>query len=331
MRKTNLQFPFDRRSAPIYIIIAAMTFVGLILANWLGFTIAPAIFPQFFGMPLLSVVGGWGLRRIGRPNFGTAMETLGLFYLQGLAAFFCIAPLAVLSAPFADPALAAADRAIGFDWIAYAKLTEPVRPVLNFAYKSFDWQPALVSVGLFTRQGLRLWETATAAVIALVFATVIFPFAPAQGASIFLHFDLHAPVQPFAPALQALKHGYRSLDNSVFTGLISMPSYHAAAALIFTWALWMTPLRWPALALNILMLAATVPLGSHYLVDILAGVAVGALAIRLSTLWYRNAGGYPGSWTLPLVSSKARRWRSSRDSRVSCRGQRINLSGRENR
>lgn len=298
-REVRLQFPFDRRSAPIYTAIAAMSLVGLILVALLGFSISPRIFPQFFGMPLLSVIGGWGLRRIGRPNFGTGMETLGLFFLQGLAAFFCIAPLASISAPFADAMLASADRKLGFDWIAYSRLMEPIRPVLMFAYKSFDWQPALVSIGLFARQSTRLWQTATAAVIAIIITTIIFPFAPALGASNFYRFDVHSSMQPFAPALLALKHGYRSLDNSVFTGLISMPSYHASASLIFTWALWKTALRWPAIALNLLMLAASIPLGSHYLVDIIAGVMVGVLAVRIATLFIPEVLTTPRSGTQP--------------------------------
>lgn len=259
-----------------------MAFLGLILVGVLGFRISPAIFPQFFGMPLLSILGGWGLRRIGRPNFGTGMETLGLFFIQGLAAFFCIAPLAALSAPFADAALSSADRALHFDWVAYVRSTQPFRPIFNFAYVSFDWQPGLVSLFLFAKQSLRLWQAATASVIAVIITTVVFPFVPAQGAAIFYGFDVHTSTHSFAPALIALKHGYRSLDNNVFTGLISMPSYHAAAAAIFVWALWKTALRWPALVLNFIMLAAAIPLGSHYLVDILAGLIVGTIAVRLS-------------------------------------------------
>lgn len=283
VNKLELRWPFDRRSAPIYILMAGMLLAGLILVEVLGFTISQGIFPEFFGMPLLSVLGGWGLRRIGRPNFGTALETLGLFFIQGLAAFFCIAPLAAISAPFADAALAKADQALGFDWVAYAKFTEPLRPVFNFAYKSFDWQPAVVAFGLFARQSARLWQSATAAIIGIILTSIIFPFAPAIGASIFYGFEIHVSPRPFAPALLALKHGYRSLDNSVFTGLISMPSYHAVAALIFSWALWPTVLRWPSIVLNMAMLAAAIPLGAHYLVDILAGLVVGAISIRIST------------------------------------------------
>ena len=66
-------------------------------------------------------------------------------------------------------------------------------------------------------------------------------------------------------------------------GLISIPSYHAAAALMFAWAAW--PLRgwkWLFLALNTGVAASATVVGNHYLVDIVAGVAVGAASIVLA-------------------------------------------------
>ena len=92
-------------------------------------------------MPLAAVLAGWGLRRVGKPNLGSAMEMLGLFYIQGLAAFFLIAPLASISAPLADDLLSKVDRSLGFNWQAYAQLTQNVNFPLLVAYKSFGWQP----------------------------------------------------------------------------------------------------------------------------------------------------------------------------------------------
>ena len=63
-------------------------------------------------------------------------------------------------------------------------------------------------------------------------------------------------------------------------GLITFPSFHAALGVIFARAFWSVPwLRWPALAVNLLMIAATPVNGGHYFVDVAAGGAVACVAI----------------------------------------------------
>jgi hypothetical protein len=123
LRERQLHWPFDRRAYPNYVIVLALTMLGLALLWLRGFTIAPRIFLEFFSWALLMIFGGWGLRRIGWPNFGGAMEATGMFYWQGLSTFFCIVPLATLPIPFKDSLLASWDHALGFDWVAYAKAT----------------------------------------------------------------------------------------------------------------------------------------------------------------------------------------------------------------
>ena len=268
----EMQMPFDRRSLPAYATIILMAASGLGLCVWLGFSISPVIFPNFFQMPLMAVLSGWGLRRIGRPNLGSAMEMLGLFYIQGLAAFFLIAPLASISGPLADPSLAQADQFLGFDWMAYAHLTEPLNLPLLVAYKSFAWQPAFVALAVFLLgQSNRGWRLVTAAVLALLITSLVFPPRASTSAS----------------ALLALKSGSRLLDNSVFTALIAFPSYHAAAAALYVWGCWKTPFRWPVLALNVVMLAGAITIGGHYLIDIIGGLVVAAIALGVAGLLVR--------------------------------------------
>jgi membrane-associated phospholipid phosphatase len=58
-------------------------------------------------------------------------------------------------------------------------------------------------------------------------------------------------------------------------GIITFPSLHAALGLIFALALWPDRvLRWFSLALNLLMIVATPIDGSHYFVDVFAGLAI---------------------------------------------------------
>jgi membrane-associated phospholipid phosphatase len=61
--------------------------------------------------------------------------------------------------------------------------------------------------------------------------------------------------------------------------VITFPSLHAALAMIITAAVWPVRfLRWPIVVLNAAMLVATPVDGAHYLIDVLAGIAVAALS-----------------------------------------------------
>lgn len=279
-RSVEMQPPFDRRSLPAYATLALMAVMGLCLCAALRFSISAEIWPRFFGPPAAIIVGGWGLRRLGKPQFAGVMETMGLVYLEATPAFLCLVPLTAISAPLADGWLSLADRALGFDWMAYYHAMLPVGGFLVFIYKAILWQPALVSFTLFlTGRSDRGWQFTNAAVIAMAISTALYAFAPAVGSTVYYSVQPLVPVEPFAPILIALKEGYRAVDRSSFTGLISFPSYHAAAAVMFTWALWPTRLRWPVLVINVLMTASAIVVGSHYLIDILAGCIVGAVAI----------------------------------------------------
>jgi membrane-associated phospholipid phosphatase len=88
-------------------------------------------------------------------------------------------------------------------------------------------------------------------------------------------------VQTSWPVFYGLRDGsFRALVAVGSEGIITFPSLHAALAVILIAALWpLQWLRWPILAVNVAMLAATPIDGSHYLTDVLAGIAVAALAL----------------------------------------------------
>jgi len=64
------------------------------------------------------------------------------------------------------------------------------------------------------------------------------------------------------------------------SGIVSFPSFHAASAVLYMWALW--PVRrigGIAAVLNLMMIAATPVIGAHYIVDVAGGVALAAGSI----------------------------------------------------
>jgi len=165
---------------------------------------------------------------------------------------------------------------------------------LNWIYLSFHVQSIIViGVLLLRNSQLTIWRFLTANALCLAMTAVIFPLFPAEGT--YVHFGITPAALPgstgteapwhFAHALRLLKSGYRHIDDQVLSGLVSFPSYHTMAAVLFTWAVWKTPVRWPLAALNCAMVMATPVIGAHYFIDLIGGVGVAVVAIRLACTW----------------------------------------------
>jgi hypothetical protein len=197
--------------------------------------------------------------------------------------------------PMQDAALHALDRALGLDWMAwfnffYERHTLLVITVL--AYSMIGWPVFGAPIVLgWTRRYRRLQEFTLAFAIALVTTTVISAFVPAMGTYDLLKFMPDPEV--FTPGayltqlhdLPMVRDGtLRHLSLTDLGGIVTFPSFHAAAAALYLWAFW--PVRWvgpTAAVANIAMLVATPIGGGHYFVDVFAGIAVAAVSIAAAT------------------------------------------------
>jgi membrane-associated phospholipid phosphatase len=298
---------FDRRSLPIYSIVVAALALAVPMMLLTGFTVSRRV---AFGVPsttFLFLSAAWAARRYSHKAVAGWLECLALAGIQGTVLLFVLYPLTALSGQFADDQLAYADKLLGFDWANFtaAMARHPVATdLLIAAYRSFGWQPPLLlAILFFTNRGDRGWETVSAATIALVIASVVFLFFPCEGA--FLH-SRHLPAEfgrfatfrawDFGPIIHLIKDGgVRRIDGSTLSGLVSFPSYHATTAAIMAWAAWPTKGRWVFLPLNVAMAVAAIPVGAHYLVDILAGCAVAAISILLASAVGRHLSEDPSS------------------------------------
>ena len=72
----------------------------------------------------------------------------------------------------------------------------------------------------------------------------------------------------------------RHLELLELGGIVTFPSFHAASAVLYVWALWPAKLFRPLiLPANGFMLAATPINGGHYFVDLIAGIVIAVFAI----------------------------------------------------
>ena len=65
-------------------------------------------------------------------------------------------------------------------------------------------------------------------------------------------------------------------------GIVQFPSFHTVGALTASWAVWRTPyVRWPFLAANAFIVFTALPVGGHFLMDVVGGVALTGCGLAL--------------------------------------------------
>lgn len=199
------------------------------------------------------------------------------------------------NAPLVDETLAMWDRALGFDWMAFSAWLHG-RPwlmtSLNIAYASGLPQLAIVVIFLgISERHARLDEFLRLYFIAVLAAIAISGPFPAEGT--WKYYDVDATVFDLAALshFDLLRQGQMPAIplGMASQGLVSIPSLHAAMALLLVYAMRRTAL-FPLFALlNAAMLLSTPTVGSHYLVDVIAGLGLMVCLIMIDRASQRRA------------------------------------------
>ncbi len=230
----------------------------------------------------------------------TAEATTLLIVFMAAAASFSYLVVST-DAPLVDAQLAGWDRAIGFDWLDARALLEhapTVKKALYLAYHSGLLQIAFVVVFLgFSARAAQLAQFMHLFVIVTILTILVSGLFPAAGA--WKHYGVGGAFDmTMLSHFEGLREGHlREIALGKMQGLIAMPSLHAAIAVLVVYALRGCRFVLPLFALiNAAMLASTPIDGGHYLVDVIAGVA---LAVGLIAFDRRRA-------THPRVMQTAR-------------------------
>lgn len=200
--------------------------------------------------------------------------------------------VAALDWPLQDHALAALDRAMGFDArgvILFVNDYPTLAGVLGFGYGMIKWPLLAIPIVLAaTRRFARLQQFVTALMLALMITILISIFVPAIGCYQLLGLmpaDVpNVNVTAFLLGqhdIPAVRDGsLRHLELLKLAGIVTFPSFHTASAVLFAWAF--APVRFfgpMALVTNALMIASTPVVGGHYLIDVVAGAGLAICAI----------------------------------------------------
>lgn len=243
-----------------------------------------------------------------------------MFVLGGTAQLVLItavmAPLTYVAAstnlPMQDANLYAIDRAFGLDWAAYVGFVD-AHPLLaawlNYGYTMIRWPIFVIPVVLAAKRDYhRIEEFTFAFGMALAVTMILSALVPAIGVYQQIGLDPGSlknidprayldQLRDLPPTREGL---LRHLELLGLGGIVTFPSFHAASAVLYAWALW--PVRWfrpIAIAVNGLMLAATPINGGHYFVDIFAGIAIAIAAIVAARCIARFIARRPMSFALP--------------------------------
>jgi hypothetical protein len=211
-----------------------------------------------------------------------------------LGALLAYGAVAATRFPYRDAELLAADRWLGIDWSAYLAFIDahPWLATLNtVTYLTIPFQPVVVLAVLVVMDRFeRLQDFAFALVISLLVTIAVFALAPAKGWIAQLSiapedFSNVTTFLDFVPDLRALHRGtLAAVPFGDLKGIISFPSYHAAAGALAVWATWPNRyVRWPQVVVNSLMVASAPIGGAHYFVDIAAGLAVAILSVMAAS------------------------------------------------
>jgi hypothetical protein len=259
----------------------------------------------------LAVFAGWGLaslaiwyllrRPVGRAQrvARDAIEGVSLFAAISLLGAVASYPLAAGHHALVDPDLERVDLLLHFHWTSWYEMVAGhawLQMIERTAYLSIFATPAVL-IGYFAWTGrraeIRLFIVTFLLAEAITLA--LFPLFPAAGPFATL-WRGSVPYMPLSGLYQdqvilALRHHQiHAVDLGALHGLVCAPSFHAASAVIYiATALRIGRLRWPVLALNVVMLLATPVEGTHYLTDILSGIIVACVSVRVAPVLIKLA------------------------------------------
>lgn len=191
-----------------------------------------------------------------------------------------------LGMPLSDPLLASIDAAIGVNvgtlvrW--FAQWPAAIDILAQFYNASHLLLAALICWSLFRGNFAKSWELLTTAALSMQVVAMVSILMPAWGAM--RHFallDLQGNGLPPGAGVyhgEAFRHFYEGTDP-LFTladmnGVVTFPSFHTVIALMIAQALAPGPLRFAGQGICAITIVSTIPIGGHYLVDLVGGAII---------------------------------------------------------
>lgn len=226
------------------------------------------------------------------PRTGFIIRSAAFYGLANIALALFVSGLQFTPFPPIDEALQRWDHALHFDTAAAITWTAArplLRRFLDLCYMSTDVQVALAPLAAgfaFDKRTMRVYLYAF--IYAFLAGGLFYYFFPSSGPASVYQCPGFAPVQLLTSAKFYWVH-HRLPVTTMWGGMIAFPSFHVMWAVITTYAA--RPYRklfWGIAVLNVLVIASTLLLGWHYLVDVPSGLLLGGLSLYAGDLTHKN-------------------------------------------
>lgn len=291
--------PIARRDwrAETWVLVLLMAVAVALGLRWSGLTLS-ASSVVWTGLFLASSgVLAFHQDRIKQPWLKRLIDFFEVFALLGAMSLLgCIASyvIAATTHGYQDALLARLDSIAGLDWrVAYSGTMQSptIQAVGRNAYSMVIQLPILLlTILCATGRGHLARRYLVAFGVSLILTMFFFALAPAAGPISYYqlaHDSYHPQTGHEKVALIDLLRGggIAQIELGNLHGLVSFPSFHAAAGILLLWiAPWFGRFRWPIWIATLMMLAATPVEGNHYFVDLFEGGLNAIVAVWLSRL-----------------------------------------------
>lgn len=204
---------------------------------------------------------------------------------------FCFL-MATLNYPFVDSTLVFIDSIFKINSSAivlWFRTHESLTYIFSYIYKTYFYQIPFIIVYFSIRgDALALQRFVMQFIIALILTIIISGFLPALGPYVWYNYPPSPTLAAALTQLLELREGI--LDFSQKNGIVSLPSFHTVAALlyIYTFRNESKVIFISILILNILMIFSCIPIGEHYFTDILGAIPTFLVAIWGDSLVYKH-------------------------------------------
>lgn len=243
------------------------------------------------------------------------MELLFLLLITGYSGALLSYVAMGATSGFTDDLLVRLDAGLGFDWLSVWQVADRYDWIMEggrIAYGSFFLSPLIIIPALvLTGRSSHAYGFLLAYALCVLLVDILFAAFPAQAA--FQHFLADRPEawgygpRDYSEAIGQLRGGtLRRIQLDRLSGIVTFPSFHASAAILFIWGAWpVKPLRAPMVVINSAMLVSATFVGGHYVVDLFGGIALAYGSIAAVAAIERRAGARSGE---PAPAPAADEW-----------------------
>lgn len=224
------------------------------------------------------------------PNIVSFLQSI-LFLFSYIPLMLILSYLVTISdQPLVDPFLAFFDRYVGFDAPVFAKWVQShtvVFIILAAFYNTFIIQfPFIIVYFSFVGETIHLERFFMQFMIAAPLTALIAGLFPAIG-----QWRFNPPIPELLSAFHhVIELRHNILDITTTDGIITFPSFHTIMALLYIYIFrnQRKIIFIPIVITNLLLIFSCVPIGGHYLIDIVGGIIVFVIVVGIERLIFSN-------------------------------------------